>query len=72
MIQLKVTEIKFDFNDDYGFTVEEEEELTESYKNEVIQSVLDKVYTVDCEDEIADVITDETGWCVEEVFYEIV
>lgn len=71
-MNIKVTEIKFDFNDDYGFSEEDEMEVNDEYKNDVIHSVLNKVYTVDCEDDIADVITDETGWCIEEVFYEIV
>ena len=76
-MKLKITSIQFDFDDDYGdFTesdfTEEENELSQEYKDNLVESVIGKVYEVEDEDEIADVISDETGWCVLSLDYELV
>ncbi len=66
---LQVTEVDFDFDDDYGNVDDEELQIAEDYKNKVVESVVGNVYEVEDEDELADVISDETGWCVRSLNY---
>lgn len=56
--QLKVTEVEFDFTTDDGDSFMSDEE-----RKAVVDRVVGKVYEVE-EDGLADVISDETGWCV--------
>jgi hypothetical protein len=58
----KVTDIEFDFEDSSG-------ELPYDEQVAVVQSVLDDVWEVYSEDELADVITDDTGWCIKSLNY---
>jgi hypothetical protein len=69
MMMLQVTEVDFDFDDDYGNVDDEELQIAEDYKNKVVESVVGNVYEVEDEDELADVISDETGWCVRSLNY---
>ena len=59
---LKLTDIEFDFEDSSG-------ELPYDEQVAVVQSVLDDVWEVYDEDELADVISDDTGWCVKALDY---
>ena len=59
---LKLTDIEFDFVDDYG-------ELPYDEQVAVAKSVIGEVFDVENEDELADVISDETGWCVKSLDY---
>jgi hypothetical protein len=59
---LKLTDIEFDFEDSSG-------ELPYDEQVAVVQSVLDDVWEVYDEDELADVISDDTGWCVKSLDY---
>jgi hypothetical protein len=59
---LKLTDIEFDFEDSSG-------ELPYDEQVAVVQSVLDDVWEVYDEDELADVIADDTGWCVKSLDY---
>ena len=71
IMKLKVTEIEFDWgNDDWGIVHPDDIELGEQYKNKIINSVLNQVYEVESEMELADVISDETGWCVNTIDFE--
>jgi len=71
MMKLKVTEIEFDWgDDDWGIVHPDDIELGEQYKNKIINSVINQDYFVETEDELADVISDETGWCVNTLSYE--
>ena len=63
---LKLTGIEFDFEDDLG------EELDLETQDEVYDSVMFKTYEVEDEEELADVISDETGWCIKSLDYELV
>jgi hypothetical protein len=56
----KITDIEFDF-DDYPY----DEQVA------VVQSVLDDVWEADDEDSLADVITDDTGWCIKSLIYVV-
>ena len=58
--------IEFDF-DEYDDAYPDE--LTEDNKQEAIDSVLGEVFEVESEDELADVISDQTGWCIKTLNY---
>jgi hypothetical protein len=63
----QVMSIEFDFtgcletHGSYELPVEEQQE--------VIDSVLGEVFEADSEDELADVISDQTGWCIKNLDY---
>ncbi len=59
---LKLTDIEFDFEDSSG-------ELPYDEQVAVAKSVIGEVFEVDNEDELADLISDETGWCVKSLDY---
>jgi hypothetical protein len=59
---LKLTDIEFDFEDSSG-------ELPYDEQVAVAKSVIGEVFEVDSEDELADLISDETGWCVKSLDY---
>ena len=59
---LKLTDIEFDFTDD-------DVELPYDEQVAVAKSVIGEVFEVENEDELADAISDETGWCVKSLNY---
>jgi hypothetical protein len=59
---LKLTDIEFDFEDSSG-------ELPYDEQVAVAKSVIGEVFEVENEDELADAISDETGWCVKSLNY---
>jgi c-di-AMP phosphodiesterase-like protein len=61
----KLTDIEFDFVDSEG-------ELPYDEQVAVAKSVIGEVFEVDNEDELADVISDETGWCVKSLDYVVI
>lgn len=62
---LKLTDIEFDF-------VDSSEELPYDEQVAVSSSVIGEVFEVDNEDELADVISDQTGWCVKSLDYLVI
>jgi hypothetical protein len=62
---LQLTDIEFDFVDSEG-------ELPYDEQVAVSKSVIGEVFEVDDEDELADVISDETGWCVRSLDYVVI
>ncbi len=62
---LKLTDIEFDFEDSSG-------ELPYDEQVAVAKSVIGEVFEVDSEDELADLISDETGWCVKSLDYVVI
>ena len=66
-MRFNVTDIEFDFNtdmpEDYGVSPDEAESITESAKG--ICDALD-------EDDLIEIITDGTGWCINSIDYEII
>jgi hypothetical protein len=60
---LKLTDIEFDFEDGDGDVLPYDEQVA------VAKSVIGEVYDVTDEDELADVISDDTGWCVKSLDY---
>lgn len=59
---LKLTDIEFDFYD-------ESDELPYDEQVAISKSVIGEVFEVENEDELADVVSDETGWCVKSLNY---
>lgn len=62
---LKLTDIEFDFEDS-------SEELPYDEQVAVAKSVIGEVFEVDTEDELADLISDQTGWCVNSLDYLVI
>jgi len=62
---LKLTDIEFDFYDG-------EDELPYDEQVAVARSVIGEVFEVDNEDELADLISDQTGWCVNSLDYLVI
>ena len=62
---LKLTDIEFDFVDSSG-------ELPYDEQVAVFSSVIGEVFEVDNEDELADLISDQTGWCVKSLDYLVI
>lgn len=65
MMLLKLTDIEFDFTDD-------DAELPYDEQVAVSKSVIGEVFDVDDEDELADVISEQTGWCVNSLDYLVI
>ena len=62
---LKLTDIEFDF-------VDSSEELPYDEQVAVAKSVIGEVFDVETEDELADVISNQTGWCVKSLDYLVI
>ena len=63
-MKFNVTDIEFDFSDSMGTIPEyEEKAITEDAKG--ICDALD-------EDDLIEIITDGTGWCIKSIDYEII
>jgi len=60
----KITDVEFDFEDSSG-------EFPYDEQVAVVQSVLDDVWEVENEEDLADVITDDTGWCIKSLDYVV-
>jgi hypothetical protein len=59
----KVTEIEYDFDG---------EDLTQEEKDEIIQETISCLWTSPSEEELTDTITNNTGWCIKSLAYDIV
>jgi len=72
IMKYKVTQIEFDWgDDDWGIVHPDDIELGEKYKNKIINSVLNQDYIVEQECDLVDAISDQTGWCIKSIDYEI-
>lgn len=58
----QITDIEFDF--DY-------EDLTDDEKSEIIQETKECLWTPESEEELADCITNYTGWCIKSLEYTV-
>ena len=65
-MKYNVTEIEFDFDDDYA----EESKLTFDEEIEIRDLALG-VWEADDEDDLIEEITSASGWCIENIDYEI-
>jgi hypothetical protein len=62
-MKLQITGIEFDLNDDYDID-------TEMLQDQLQRGYIGQVWTVDEEDELVDLISDKSGWCVNSIQYE--
>jgi len=60
-----VTNIDFDFGDDY----EEGWEGDPVPQEEIIRNVMNAEWEIEDEEDLVDVITEETGWCIKSIDY---
>ena len=65
-MKYNVTEVEFDFNDDYA----EESKLTFDEEIEIRDLALG-VWEADDEDDLLEEITTACGWCIKNIDYEI-
>jgi hypothetical protein len=65
-MQFQVTQIEFDFTDDY----DELDVLDVISQDEIVDKTLQTIWNVDEESSLADVISDTTGWCVNSIQYQ--
>ena len=65
-MKFNVTDIEFDFEDDYC----EESKLTFDEEIEIRDLALG-VWEADDEDDMIDEITAATGWCIKNIYYDI-
>ena len=65
-MKFNVTEVEFDFNDDYA----EESKLT--FDEEIaVRDLALGVWEVDDEDDLIEEVTTASGWCIKSIDYEI-
>ena len=65
-MKYNVTEVEFDFDDDYA----EESKLTFDEEIEIRDLALG-VWEADDEDDLIEEITSASGWCIRKIDYEI-
>jgi hypothetical protein len=64
-MQYKITEIEFDLTDDCGEYID-----TEMLQHQLQKGYIGKVLDVTEEDELVDLISDKSGWCINAIQYE--
>ena len=64
-MKLLVTQIEFDFNDDY----DGDYSLSLDEQNSITNDNLG-IWEVDNEDELVDKISDNSGWCIKSIDYQ--
>jgi hypothetical protein len=65
MMQIQVTDIVFDFECD-------DEIPSQDYQDNITKETLTKIWEVEDEDDLANVISDCFGWCVQEIEYTLI
>lgn len=65
-MKYKITQIEFDFDDDY----DGEGEISDELKEEIYDDVMFRIWEVENEEELVDEITDYSGWCVKSIDYQ--
>jgi hypothetical protein len=66
-MKLQITGIEFDLNDDYDCG---EDIDTEMLQDQLQRGYIGQVWIVDKEDELVDLISDKSGWCINSIQYE--
>jgi len=66
-MKFQITGIEFDLNDDYDCG---EDIDTEMLQDQLQRGYIGQVWTVDEEDELVDLISDKSGWCIKSIQYE--
>jgi hypothetical protein len=66
-MKFQITGIEFDLNDDYDCG---EDIDTEILQDQLQRGYIGQVWIVDEEDELVDLISDKSGWCINSIQYE--
>ena len=66
-MKFQITGIEFDLNDDYDCG---EDIDTEMLQDQLQRGYIGQVWIVDEEDELVDLISDKSGWCIKSIQYE--
>jgi len=64
-MKLQITDIEFDLTDDCGEYID-----TEFLQDQLQRLYIGQIHDVIEEDELVDVISDRTGWCVNSIQYQ--
>ena len=64
-MKLQITDIEFDLSDDCGEYID-----TELLQDQLQNVYVGQFWNVDDEDELVDVISDKSGWCVNSINYK--
>ena len=67
-MQFQITEIEFDFDDDYN----EGWENDPIPQQEIIDETIGTIWEADDEDDLIEEITTATGWCIKSIDYRII
>jgi hypothetical protein len=59
----KITKIEFDFDG---------EDLTQEEQDEIIQEATNCLWTSPTEEDLVDTISDNTGWCINSLSYDVI
>jgi hypothetical protein len=65
MMKLQITDIEFDLSDDCGEYID-----TEMLQGQLQNVYIGQFWNVDDEDELVDLISDKSGWCVNSINYK--
>lgn len=65
----QITNIEFDFSDDIGDNDTMDDFLTDEYKAEILDEVVNTMWDADDEDDLIEEITSCTGWCIKSIDY---
>lgn len=65
----QITNIEFDFSDDIGDNDTMDDFLTDEYKAEILDEVVNSMWDADDEDDLIEEITSCTGWCIKSIDY---
>lgn len=66
----KITSIQFDLTGDSS--TNEEQLAKQSYSDDLNKEVMSKPWFAENQEDLSDVISDEIGWCVKELTYEVI
>ena len=64
-MKLQITDIEFDLTEDVGEYID-----TEMLQDRLQSVYIGQFWDVDEEDELVDLISDKSGWCVSSINYE--
>jgi hypothetical protein len=64
-MKLQITDIEFDLTDDCGEYID-----TELLQDQLQNVYIGQFWNVDEEDELVDLISDKSGWCVNSIEYK--
>lgn len=69
-MKFKVTDIQFDLDSD-DFVEYQDEQVKQDYEKGLNEFVYSKTWEAVVEEDIADVISDNVGWCIKKLEYVI-